>query len=319
MIILATNKHDGSTNDVIDWLLGKNATVIRVDEDNPVQSLKLATGAQQAGAYIKVCDQKIDLNDIQALWHRKGNGFFVESTPPASVKIPDFDLAHKLNEEWRIAREYLYFLLGQKKTLGNYFEKRVNKLIVQHLAQAAGLKIPQSFILNTKEAALNIDIETITKAIAEIATIPLGNQQFSAYTTELSQDFLRSLPEQFFPALMQEKIEKKYELRVFYLDGKCYSMAIFSQLDQQTQADFRVYNMNKPNRTVPYQLPQDIEHKVQKLMQSLELNTGSLDFIVNPSNEFYFLEVNPVGQFGMVSQPCNYYLEEKIADYLTTQ
>ena len=29
--------------------------------------------------------------------------------------------------------------------------------------------------------------------------------------------------------------------------------------------------------------------------------------------EFVFLEVNPVGQFGWVSKNCNYYLEKKIA------
>jgi hypothetical protein len=29
-----------------------------------------------------------------------------------------------------------------------------------------------------------------------------------------------------------------------------------------------------------------------------------------------FLEVNPTGQYGMVSDPCNYYLDKKIAEYL---
>jgi hypothetical protein len=32
--------------------------------------------------------------------------------------------------------------------------------------------------------------------------------------------------------------------------------------------------------------------------------------------EYVFLEVNPIGQFGMVSAPCNYNLEKKIAQYL---
>jgi D-alanine-D-alanine ligase-like ATP-grasp enzyme len=67
---------------------------------------------------------------------------------------------------------------------------------------------------------------------------------------------------------------------------------------------------------VPYQLPKELEAKIDVLMQKLQLNTGSLDFMVTEDNQFYFLEVNPVGQFGMVSVPCNYYLEQKIADYL---
>lgn len=51
-------------------------------------------------------------------------------------------------------------------------------------------------------------------------------------------------------------------------------------------------------------------------MNSLNLNTGSIDLIVDTQDNYYFLEINPVGQFGMVSQPCNYYLEKKVAEYL---
>jgi D-alanine-D-alanine ligase-like ATP-grasp enzyme len=52
-------------------------------------------------------------------------------------------------------------------------------------------------------------------------------------------------------------------------------------------------------------------------MALLKLNTGSIDLIVNTTGEYIFLEVNPVGQFGMVSSPCNYYLEREIARFLS--
>jgi hypothetical protein len=35
-----------------------------------------------------------------------------------------------------------------------------------------------------------------------------------------------------------------------------------------------------------------------------------------PDGREVFLEVNPVGQFGMVSAPCNYHLEKKVAELL---
>jgi glutathione synthase/RimK-type ligase-like ATP-grasp enzyme len=53
-------------------------------------------------------------------------------------------------------------------------------------------------------------------------------------------------------------------------------------------------------------------------MSILKLNTGSVDLIFSEEdNKYYFLEVNPMGQFGMVSKPCNYYLEKEMAQYLT--
>src|SRR5690606_41647080 len=65
----------------------------------------------------------------------------------------------------------------------------------------------------------------------------------------------------------------------------------------------------RSNRTVAFNLPSDIENKLTKLMNVLSLNFGSIDMIVSKNREYYFLEVNPVGQFGMVSFPCNYNIE----------
>jgi D-alanine-D-alanine ligase-like ATP-grasp enzyme len=93
-------------------------------------------------------------------------------------------------------------------------------------------------------------------------------------------------------------------------------MAIFSQMDDKTNTDFRKYNIKKPNRNIPFQLPKSIEKKLWQFMQELELNTGSIDIVVDKSNNYYFLEVNPIGQFGMVSFPCNYLLEKKVAEHL---
>ena len=39
--------------------------------------------------------------------------------------------------------------------------------------------------------------------------------------------------------------------------------------------------------------------------------------MIRASNgNYYFLEVNPVGQFGMTSIPCNYDLHEVVAKHL---
>ena len=120
----------------------------------------------------------------------------------------------------------------------------------------------------------------------------------------------------FLPSLFQHKIKKSYELRVFYLDKQCYSMAIFSQSNSKTEVDFRNYDLEKPNRTIKYRLPQNLEYKIINLMKDLKLETGSLDFIKGEDGIYYFLEVNPLGQFKMVSAPCNYNLEYLVANFL---
>jgi len=119
-----------------------------------------------------------------------------------------------------------------------------------------------------------------------------------------------------FPSLFQRSINKKYELRIFYLDSDFYSMAIFSQSNIKTKTDFRNYDENKPNRCVPFTLPLDIKNKLDLFMRRKNYKTGSIDMLVDHNDNFIFLEVNPIGQFGMTSYPCNYYLEKKVAEYL---
>lgn len=89
-----------------------------------------------------------------------------------------------------------------------------------------------------------------------------------------------------------------------------YTMAIFSQLDPDSTLDFREVDVNgaHPNRMAPYKLPRIVRLKIDKLMKKLKLESGSIDMIVTPDNEYYFLEVNPVGQFNFVSELCNYYI-----------
>jgi hypothetical protein len=41
-----------------------------------------------------------------------------------------------------------------------------------------------------------------------------------------------------------------------------------------------------------------------------------VDLIYTPDGEYVFLEVNPMGQFHWLSENCNYYLEEFIANQL---
>ncbi|MBK7690075.1 MAG: hypothetical protein IPJ31_02800 [Bacteroidetes bacterium] len=109
---------------------------------------------------------------------------------------------------------------------------------------------------------------------------------------------------------------KKIEIRTFFLLGKFYSMAIFSQQNEKTKIDFRHYDFERPNRTVPFKLPVVIEKRIERLMRKLKLSSGSLDIIYTLDGEYIFLEVNPIGQFDWLARSCNYPIEKQIAKEL---
>lgn len=65
-----------------------------------------------------------------------------------------------------------------------------------------------------------------------------------------------------------------------------------------------------------YVLDHSIQAKVKRLMDGLNLISGSLDFIVGKDGVTYFLEVNPNGQYDWVSQYGGYDLHKEIAQFL---
>jgi len=102
--------------------------------------------------------------------------------------------------------------------------------------------------------------------------------------------------------------------------GTFYSMAIFSQRNKQTSLDYRNYDMQSPNRYIPFRLPKDIKQKLVTIANTLELKFCSFDIIYEKCGEYVFIEVNPEGQIGWLSHICNYTIEREIAQYiLSTQ
>jgi len=289
-ILILSTSNDITTNRVVKWLQYLIIPFVRynLDEENDLDN--------------------IDIDQFSAYWFRKGNLLHSANKTPSFTS----DVDEYINENNKKILEYFEFKLQKKKYINLFFHCTVNKLIVLQLAKEEGLLVPESKLIKNNK---KISDKLIYKSINEGSSIYNRYNNSMLYTFTQNYDKSSKFAE-FSQTLFQEKIEKKYELRIFYLDGVFYSMAIFSQQNCNTSLDYRNYDFEKPNRTVPYNLPKNIEIKLSNLMKKLKLKSGSIDLIVNNNNEYYFLEINPVGQFGMVSSPCNYNIEKAIVNYL---
>lgn len=258
--------------------------------------------------------------DFSLVWYRRRihrfpnvNYSFREEHFENKKALSDF-----LNAEFKALFFYITEKIDLNKWVNNPFVfNRINKLHVLQLAKENGIQIPETEVMTSKsvlEGFLNKYPKLIIKPLSEVIFLEdTAESHFNMLSKIVEEKTLKYVPDRFFPSLVQQAIEKKMEIRVFYLYGKCYSMAIYSQNNKNTKTDFRNYDNKRPNRTVPFQLPSHMEHKLKNLMECLGFNTGSIDLILTPEGEYVFLEVNPEGQFGMVSHPCNYYLEREMA------
>ncbi len=315
MILILSTPTDLDTQNVIEWLVEYNAPFFRLnDEDLLNGNVEFYYDlSNESQTYFRQGNVKIFLKDITIVWFRKF-GFLKSYEREFSGKS---DIIRYLYSEFNVIRSIIVDLLNDKKWLYNK-NKMPSKLKVLKIAEEVGLKIPATKILSSKKELNHFfksnKREILTKPLGEGKHVTYQNENYPFFTRKIED--LTCISQKFSPTLFQKYTDKIIELRVFYLEGDFYTMAIFSQNNPKTKIDFRSYDLEKPTRYVPYKLPTKIEEKIDLLMNRLGLNTGSLDMIHSIDEKYYFLEINPSGQFGMTGSPCNYNLHEKVAKYL---
>lgn len=324
MVLILSDSTDASTCEVVDWLNHFKIRCFRINECTKVEILKIEFDKNALVTFlIKADGFEIDLTRVTAIWYRRG-WLNISGHYPRQADFGDRELRtgimEYLNEELENIINLIHQYLGDSiVSINSFLRSKNDKMYYLLKAAEAGLTIPDTIICTHKQTLKAFKVKhdkIITKSINEGFMFSTSENSYFASTEIVDDAKLQQAPDSFFPTLIQEYIDKQVELRSFYLHGEIYTMAIFSQQNEQTKVDFRHYDYQKPNRLVPFKLPVTVEEKIRRFMKAINLNSGSLDIILDKENNYSFLEVNPVGQFGMVSKPCNYHLEKKIAETL---
>lgn len=311
MILISSRTDDGSTNRVIDWLVYFEKKFFRINGDSDQVRMRFI---ENDILTIEVDGEILDLSTITSYWYRRrgighrsfeyklkhellSNIFFEEND--------NYFIYDHIRKEFETLIDFIYYILENKNIpkIGSYFKRNLNKLSVLSESKAVGIKSPNSYVCSKSEDFAKIqDIKLITKSLSDGIYRIGKNYEYYSYTENVASEDISS---QFLPSLFQEKVNKKFELRIFYLKKKLYATAIFSQQRKDTETDFRKTNSNKPIRFIPYILPDEIIFKISNLMSRLNLDIGAIDMLVDDNNDYIFLEINPGGQFSYYSDMCN--------------
>ncbi|MCB9263003.1 MAG: grasp-with-spasm system ATP-grasp peptide maturase [Flavobacteriales bacterium] len=318
-ITIASIPNDNSTCRVMEWLRCYGASVDRIHSLSPSNfqvsisnSEKLSNSEKPHGLWLRRPD----------VAHREKPQLDAEDLTHSDDKEM---ITRQLEQDRRSYYKSFWDNIEAKNTIGTIYDLGPDKLRQLKLAKESGLDIPHTLITSSKKKLLTFwelcqsTGGIISKCITDGFMVKREGYFHSMFTEEIDKIEIDELPDTFGTTLFQEKLNKDYEIRTFFLKDMYYSMAIFSQKDDKTSVDFRKYNTEKPNRIAPYKLPETVEKNTKSLMYKLGLDTGSIDFVKTKCGRWVYLEVNPVGQFGMVSEPCNYFLEREIARELIKQ
>jgi ATP-GRASP peptide maturase of grasp-with-spasm system len=326
ILIVSTRAPEPSTTDVIDWILYGGHRYLKIHGEDLEDFRQAASSIRLLGN--SVYWNQYDLSgEFDALWIRRWSNFpwsqgLIEAFGPGKDPHLILALLSGVSRDKSVAEHFILKNIRAKKVLTSVSQIEVNKLDVLLQARRLGLLVPEFLMTTDKEELKTFfagqEGEIVTKDLDRPFHYHTDKDRYTTYTEFVEKKVIEALPERFYLSFFQRYIRKRYEIRTFILDQEVYAMAVFSQRDPMTRVDSRRYNLREPNRMVPYLLPGPIAGKLKKLFFCLGLKTGSADLLRGQDGHYYFLEVNPVGQYGALSQICNYNLDYKIASYLAT-
>ena len=183
------------------------------------------------------------------------------------------------------------------------------------LASNLGLKVPKTLV-SSDPIEISNWLEKHEKSIIKAISYGLMERKTSAemaFTQRIPKNF--NVKEDILPSvpiLLQEEIEKEADVRVTIV-GKNVFSAMLSQ--EGKEIDWRAHNSGAKWNS--FQLPEIIEKMCIKLCEKLKLEFAAIDLVKSISGDFFFLELNPNGQWVWIEEETGSPISDTIVQHLS--
>lgn len=316
MILIISRNSEPTTDLVIDWLIKWKLSFIRINDElyNDVE-VDFQTNL------FKI--KGTDINEFKVVWFRKYSPNIDEITRNYLTKKISKSFNQFYSYEASAFCQFFFNELRKIKKINwltSPFFSTENKLLQMKIAKEFGLLIPDSYVITSKSDLIEIiklhnGKDLITKPFENCRHLKVNGESIQM-RTKVVNEHIDNIPDFFPPALIQKRVEKKFELRIFYLTGRFFTTRIIDE--NKNEVDHRVNALHFDCRYEVYSLPTSVEIKLQKMLQHLDLNCASIDMIIDNNDNYVFLEINATGQFTYHSVFNNTYLDKEIALSLKT-
>lgn len=195
-----------------------------------------------------------------------------------------------------------------------------NKVYQLECARRIGLPIPRTVVTN-RPAAIVAAFERFGHRMiikpARSGYVDYGNEQRAVYTNQILEEHMSRIESaRLSPAIYQELLDKDCDVRVTIVGSKFFVAEIDSQTDEAARIDWRhTVNPNLPHRAGT--LPPAIEDGIRRLLDMLGLVFGAVDLVRTRDGRWYFLEVNPNGQWLWLEDKLGFMIADEIAEWLS--
>jgi glutathione synthase/RimK-type ligase-like ATP-grasp enzyme len=189
--------------------------------------------------------------------------------------------------------------------------KAENKLLQLFYARNIGFRIPITKILNYYDQWADPNGQIIVKSL-DTALFRVGEQEGFVYSTVMNANDLQNYDLSIAPVVLQEYLYPKIDLRVTVIGKKVYAVKI-TKNNKGVDGDWR--KLKNEVDFIPINLPPRISRACIELIRAFGLNFGAID-LVESKGDYFFIEVNPTGEWAWLVNSANLPIHEGICDFL---
>lgn len=188
-----------------------------------------------------------------------------------------------------------------------------HKAMQLHTAAKLGFAVPETRITNTPYPGM-LRNDTQYVAMKGLDTILLrdGGYELFGFTSLESSENLEPSGWRSAPAIIQEGLTNKLDIRVTVVEDKVFAARIEKD-GKQIAGDWRVKKGDV--RFSAYDLPSHLKGLCCQLLRDFGLNFGAIDLALS-EGEYYFLELNPTGEWAWLVDSAGLPIDEAVAEAL---
>lgn len=189
--------------------------------------------------------------------------------------------------------------------------KAENKLLQLKVAKKLGMSCPNTIVTNCNKINLVDNSDYIVKSL-DTAILRIEENEAFVYSNRIKGEEIKRASLSIAPIVVQEYISPKIDVRVTVIGNQVYSVRILKE-GKGVEGDWRLYKNNI--KFVPFSLPKRINEACVELVHLLGLSFGGID-LIESDDKYYFIEINPTGEWAWLVNTANLRIYEGICDYL---
>ncbi|HTB23688.1 MAG TPA: hypothetical protein VK914_13410 [bacterium] len=297
MLLIVTSTRDATADYLVGRIKKTKLPFVRLDTDCELDSLDIQFGSN--GPLLKGAGWSISPNEVTSLWFRR-------PTPLGSDADPEPKAEHKwILEEWSCALEGFLSHIKVRRWINHPTNniRAGSKMEQLTRARSFGLNVPESIVTRDQEVVRSFWEQCDKKIIVKPLSAGLveegdGISTSLIYTNQVTVEHFKGLEDiSGCPTFFQRLISKSFDVRVTWLDGKYFSVKLERLTNDGVQiVDIRRDNMKGVKYTL-IEMPVSVGSALSDMLSSYELRFAAIDFVVDHVGNWFFLEINPNGQW----------------------